>query len=279
VLLGFHDLHLFADAQRIVRTNLRAEAVLERRDDAAARGVVLGVGAGDHEEVEGQAHAIPADLHVLLFHDVEQSDLNAFREVGQLVDAEDAAIRARHEAVVDGQLVREVATLGDLDGVHLADEVGDRDVRRGQLFAVAAVAVYPLHPDAVAVLGDQVEAAPTDRRVRVIVDLAACDPWHVRVEQGNQRAHDAALRLAPFAEQDHVVTRDHRVGQLRQHRVVVAHDPIEQRLAGAKAGQEIAAHFLLDRLALVAARAYLADGLWADRAHSSTIDNTRRSLC
>jgi len=35
VLLGFHDLHLFADAQRVVRAHLRAKAVLERRDDAA----------------------------------------------------------------------------------------------------------------------------------------------------------------------------------------------------------------------------------------------------
>src|SRR5260370_29638646 len=267
VLFGFHDLHLFADAQRVVGADLRAEAVLERRDDAAARRVVLGVGAGDHEEVEGKAHAISADLHVLLFHDVEQPDLDALREVGQLVDTEDAAIRARHEAVVDGQLVREVATLRDLDGVHLADEVGDRDVGRGQLLAVAAVAVDPLHLDAVAILGDQVETPPADRRVRVVVDLASGDAGHVRVEQGDERTHDAALRLAALAEQDDVVTRDHGVGQLRQHRVVVTHDPVEQRLAAAKAGQEITAHFLLDGFALVPARANLTDGLWADGAH------------
>src|SRR2546430_9908796 len=93
--LGFHDLHLFADAQRIVRSYLRAEAILERRDDAAARRVVLGVRAGDDEQIERQPHAVPADLDVLLFHDVEQADLNALSEVGQLVDAEDAPVRAR----------------------------------------------------------------------------------------------------------------------------------------------------------------------------------------
>src|SRR5258708_16243805 len=100
----------------------------------------------------------------------------------------------------------------------------------------------------------------------MVVDLTAGDTRHVRVEQGDERAHDAALRLAAFAEQDDVVTRDHGVGQLWQHRVVVAHDPVQQRLAAAKAGQEIATHFLLDRFALVPARANLTARLWSDSA-------------
>ena len=113
---------------RVVGPDLRAEAVLERRDDPAAVGVVLGVGAGDDVQVERQADRVAADLDVALLHDVEQADLDPLGEVGQLVDGEDAAVRARDQAVVDGQLVGEVAALGDLDRVDLADQVGDGDV-------------------------------------------------------------------------------------------------------------------------------------------------------
>ena len=83
------------DRVRVVRPDLRAEAVLERRDDAAAAGVVLRVGAGDDEQVERQAQRVAAHLDVALLEDVEQADLDALGEVGQLVEREDAAIGAR----------------------------------------------------------------------------------------------------------------------------------------------------------------------------------------
>ena len=57
-----------------------------------------------------------------------------------------------HEAVVQRELVGEVAALGHLDGVDLADEVGDRGVGRGQLLAEAVVAVHPVDRGVVAVL-------------------------------------------------------------------------------------------------------------------------------
>ena len=139
-----HDRDLVLDRARIVRPDLRAEAVLERRDDPAAAGVVLRVGAGDDEQVERQAQRVAAHLDVALLEDVEQADLDALGEVGQLVDREDAAVGARDEAVVDGRRVGQVAALGDLDRVDLADQVGDGDVGRGQLLAVAAVARQPL---------------------------------------------------------------------------------------------------------------------------------------
>ena len=49
------DRDLLHHLARVVGADLGAEAVLERRDDAAAVGVVLGVGAGDDVEVERQA--------------------------------------------------------------------------------------------------------------------------------------------------------------------------------------------------------------------------------
>ena len=183
VALGLHDLHLFADAERVVGAHLRTEAILERCDDAAARRVVLGVGARDDEKVERQSHAVAANLHVLLFHDVEQTDLDALGQVRQLVDAEDAAVRARQQAVVDGQLVSEVAAFRDLDRVDLADQVGDRDVGRGELFAIAAVAADPCDLDLVSILLDQVEAAAADRLVGMVVDFAPRDDRHGLVEE------------------------------------------------------------------------------------------------
>ena len=94
------------------------------------------------------------------------------------------------------QLVGEVAALGDLDRVDLADEVGDRRVGRGQLLAEAVVAVHPLDRRVVAVLGDEVAGVLRHRAVRVVVDLGAGDDRQPLVEQVDERADDAGLRLA-----------------------------------------------------------------------------------
>ena len=191
---------------RVVRADLRAVAVLQRRDDAAAVRVVLRVGGGDDEHVERQAQPVAADLHVALFHDVEQADLDALGEVGELVDAEDAAVVARDQAVVNGQLVGEVAALGDLDRVDLADEVGDRDVGRRQLLAVAAVAVDPLdlacrRPRCRAGRGSAGRSGRTGLSLisqPVIAGISSSRRF-------DERADEAGLGLAALAEEDDVL--------------------------------------------------------------------------
>jgi hypothetical protein len=45
---------LVVELERVVGADLGAEPVLERGDDPAAVGVVLGVGAGDQQQVERQ---------------------------------------------------------------------------------------------------------------------------------------------------------------------------------------------------------------------------------
>ena len=67
---------------RVVVDDLRVDAVLQRRDDVAAVGVVLGVGREHHAHVERDAQREAADLEVLLFEDVEQPHLDARRQVG-----------------------------------------------------------------------------------------------------------------------------------------------------------------------------------------------------
>ena len=54
---------------------------------------------------------------------------------------------------MDGQLVGEVAALGHLDRVDVADEVADGGVRRRELLAVPLAAVLPRHRRRVAQLG------------------------------------------------------------------------------------------------------------------------------
>ena len=194
-----------------MRPDLRSQAVLERRDDPAARRVVLRVRRGDHVQVQRQTDGEPADLDVALLEHVEQPDLDPLGEVGQLVDRDDAAVGARDQAVVEGQLVRQVAALGDLDRVDLADEVGDRDVRRGELLGVAPVARQPVDGGLVAVALHDGLGGRADRRVRVVVELAAADDRDPLVEQADQQAGHPGLRLAAFAEEHDVVAGQDRV--------------------------------------------------------------------
>ena len=120
----------FLDVLGIVRADLGADAVLERGDDLAARRVVLRVRGEDDGDVERQTDGVALNLHVALLHDVEERDLDLAGEVGKLVDGEDAAVGARQQTVVHGQLGAEVLVRASrLDGVDVADEIGHGDVR------------------------------------------------------------------------------------------------------------------------------------------------------
>ena len=130
----------------------------------------------------------------------------------------------------------------------------------------------PSDLDLVATVRDQVEAAPANWIEGMIIDLAARDDGNELVEQADQRAHDPALRLSPLPEQDDVVAGDDRVGQLRQHGVVVTHDAGEQLLARPQSGEEVAAHLLFDRLAPVSRGPKLGDGVGSGRGHPCTIE-------
>ncbi len=158
--------HARLDRLRVVGRDLAVDAVLERRHEVAAARVVLRVGGEDHHHVERKPHVEAADLDVLLLHDVEEAHLNPRLEVRQLVDGENAAVGARHDAEVDNLLVGVGEPLvGGLDGVDVADEVGDRGVRRRQLLAVARLpgqpldrrVVAPLLHDCAPLLGDRIE--------------------------------------------------------------------------------------------------------------------------
>ena len=161
----------------VVGPDLGAEPVLEGRDDASPVRVVLGVGRGHEDHVEGQPDREAPDLDVALLEDVQQAHLDPLGEVGELVDGEDPPVRPGHQAVVEGQLVGQVAALGDLDGVDLADEVRDRGVGGGELLGEAQVPVDPRQRGGVTLLGHEVAGVARHREVGVVSDLG---PGHHR---------------------------------------------------------------------------------------------------
>ncbi len=246
---------------RIVGDDLRVDAVLERRDDVAAVGVVLRVG-GKHElDVERDADREAADLDVLLLQHVEQRHLDARRQVGQLVDGEYAAVGARDDPVVDDALIGVREPLGSrLDRVDVADQVGHGHVGGGELLVVALVAVHPLDRQIVAEFPHALPRGGQDRLERALVEVAAGDRRRVLVQEAGQGAQDARFRLTAQAEQDEVVSREDRVDDPRQDRLVVADDAGKQRLVRAQEGEQVGTHLLLDGAGAVAGGRELAEG-------------------
>ena len=170
-----------------------------------------------------------ANLYVPLLEDVEQADLDPLGKVRQFVDGEDPAVDPGHKAEVDGQLVAQVASLGDFDRVDLPDEVGNRDVGCRQLFRIPVFARQPLDRRAVAAFGETGTAFGGDRPERVLGDFGSLDHRCFVVEQRGQATDEARLRLAPFAEKNDVLAAENGIGNLRDDGVVVAHDAREQR--------------------------------------------------
>src|SRR4029077_19584971 len=161
--------------------------------DFAAGGVILGIGGEDKEHVEREAEGIALNLNVAFLHDVEEADLNLAGEVGQLIDGKDATIGARKQAVMDGELVGEVAAAaGGADGINVADDVGHGHVGSSQLFDEAQVAGHPGDGRTVAFGGDSLAARAADGLERIVIDFTAGDDGHFRIKKINEAAKNAA---------------------------------------------------------------------------------------
>src|SRR6266849_347119 len=241
------DGHAFLDACGIVGANLCADAVFERSDDLAARGVILGIGGENEEHVERETEWVALNLNVTFLHDVEEADLNFSGEVGKFVDGEDAAISAREKAVVDGELVGEIAAAaGGADGIDIADNVGHGHVGSGKFFDEAIVAGHPGDGSVVAVGGDFFAAGAADGLEWIVVDFAAGDDGHFRIEQVDEAAENAALGLAAEAEKNEIVAREQSIDDLRDDGVFVTMHAGKEGLASFDGTQEIAAQLILD---------------------------------
>ena len=132
-----------------MRADLGAEAVLQRRDDAPAVGVVLRVRARDEQQVERQPQRVAAHLDVALLEHVEQRHLDPLGEVGQLVDRRRCrgwcAGRARSARSRGRRACGPRATLtGSTSPIRSPTLVSGR----GELLAVPLAAVLPARPAA-----------------------------------------------------------------------------------------------------------------------------------
>jgi hypothetical protein len=217
-------------------------------NDLAARGVVLGIGREAEHHVEQQPDRIALQLHVPFLHDVEEADLDLGREVGQLVDGEDAAVGAREQAEVHGQLVRQqVSAARGLDRVDVADDVRDGDVGRRELLDETLVAREPGDRRPVSHLRDALAGELGERPEGIVIDLAPGDDRDLLVEQAREGPEDPGLRLAAQAEQDEIVPREERVHDAWYDGVFVAVNAGKQVVAALEGRDQVGANFIADR--------------------------------
>src|SRR5205814_7326687 len=166
----------------------------------------------------------------------------------------------RHQAVMDGELIGKVLTLRHPDRIDLADQVGDRGVGRGQLLAVTLLGCDPTHGDAVSLGRHSVPACAADRRIWIVVDLAAVDYRDLSIQQAGQRSDQPALGLAALTKKDDVLARQDGVLDLGNDGSLEADDAGEQLLARLDLADQVLAHLLLDRKDTVLTLSELGEG-------------------
>src|SRR2546430_681397 len=161
---------------------------------------------------------------------------------------------------MNGQLVGKILALRNPDRIDLADQVGDRRVGGGQLLAVPLVRGDPTHGDAVTLSSHSVPAGAADRRVWIVIDLAAVDHRDFRIEQAGQRSDQPALGLATLAQEDDVLARQDGVLDLGNDGSLEADDAGEELLARLDLADQVLAHLLLDRKDTVLTLSKLGEG-------------------
>ena len=87
-------------------------------------------------------------------------------------------------------------------------------------------------------------AAPADRGVGIVVNLAAGDVRQLCVKQRGQGAQDAALGLPAQSEQNEIMARKNGVDDLGHYGVVIADDAGKNGAASAKLDDQVVAHFV-----------------------------------
>ncbi len=91
------------------------------------------------------------------------------------------------------------------DQIDFADQIGDRHVRRGELFVISVGPMHPFDLGVVALLGDQSLAGAGGGVERIIVDIHACQHGQPFVQQIRQHPQDARFGLAAQAKEQQVV--------------------------------------------------------------------------
>ena len=147
------------------------------------------------------------------------------------------------------QLVTEdVPAARGLDGIEIADNVGDGDVRRRQLLDVTLIGIEPRDRCIVSGFVEKTFSVLGDRSERIVVDFTAGDDRQRWIEKSGERAQYSRFCLAAKSEQNEIVPAQKRVDDLRHHRLFVADHPIENGFTGSEASEEIRTKLVFDRL-------------------------------
>src|SRR5206468_12364382 len=107
---------------------------------------------------------------------------------------------------------------------------------------------------------DTLDRVAADRLERTVVDLRAGDDRDFVVQQVDEAAGDAGLRLAALPQQDDVLLGDDRVLDLRENTLLVAHDPGKELLPLADLVREVLAHLFLYGEWLISSASKLTQG-------------------
>ena len=167
-----------------MRADFAADAVFERGDDLASCRIVFGVGSEDEEYIERQPDRISFDLYVAFLHDVEQAYLDLARQIRQFVDGEDAAVGPWQQSVMYCQLAAQfMSAPRRFNRIDVADQVSNRDVRSRQFLNVPLFRCQIGDRCRIAALLHKFAAALADRRIRIVVNLAAGKVRHLLVQQ------------------------------------------------------------------------------------------------
>ena len=139
-----------------------------------------------------------------------------------------------------GQLTGQIlAGARRFDGIKVAHQISHRHIGCRQLLDVAVLAGQKGDRRFRTLGCDQIAAAPAQRVVGVVTDLAAGDIRHLLVEQLRQPAQDAALGLSAQAEQNEVLFGQNCIHDLRNNRILKAHDAGEDLLCASSLARAI----------------------------------------
>ena len=241
------DGHAFFHGSGVMSADFAANSIFKRSDDFSARGVIFGIGSENDKDVERQANRVALNLNVAFLHDVEKPDLNLAGQVRQFVNGKNSAVGAGQQSVMHGEFVGKIApSTRGFDGVHVADNVGDGHVGRGQFFDEAVFATKPGNRGVIALLGDKVAAGAADGMQRMVMNFASRDVRNLLLEEIDQSPKNTALRLPAEAEKDEIVPGQDRIRDLRQHRLLVSLNAGKQRFMRLEFSQQVATHLVLD---------------------------------
>ena len=131
-----------------------------------------------------------------------------------------------------------------LNGIDIADQIRNCHIRRSQFFDVPVLGSKPRYRRSVSFLRNEFAAAAANRSIRIIVNFAARDVRHLRIEERRHPAQDAAFRLPAQSQKNEIMPRKNRVHDLRHYRIVVSNNAGKYRPALAQPRHQILAQLI-----------------------------------